>query len=321
MSKSAEFRKLLASEPYVFTTGMFTPLQAKIAQAVGLKCVYMSGLSSALGHLGRADLGFPTMTEMTGWARNMVSATDLPVISDADDGYGNALITQRTVQEYERTGVAGIHIEDQRLPKRCGHLAGKYCIPVEEAVLKIKAAVEAKSDPDFFIIARTDAVSAVGGSLEEAVDRGKRYADAGADMVWSEFPGTDLADAEVFAREIRGSFPDTPMAFNYSSSLTWSVLENPPSFKDLADMGYKFIFISLGAIHAAMYAEWDFLKDLADNQEQAQLRLEGLTKGHPTENHHTMGDFEHYQKLEERYLPQEMVRERYSTTEGFGARR
>ena len=321
MSKGAEFRRLLASEPYVFTTGIFTPLQAKIAQAVGLKCVYMSGLSSALGHLGRADLGFPTMTEMTGWAKNIASAVDLPVISDADDGYGNALITQRTVEEYERTGMAGIHIEDQRLPKRCGHLAGKYCVPVEEAVLKIKAALDARSDPDFFIMARTDAVSAVGGSLEDAIDRGKRYADTGVDMVWSEFPSTDLADAELFAREVHSSFPDTPLAFNYSSSLRWSDLESPPSFKDVADMGYRFIFISLGAIHAAMYAEWEFLKDLNDNQEQAQLRLEALTGGHPTENHHVMGDFGHYQKLEERYLPQEMVRERYSTTEGFGARR
>ena len=320
MSKAAEFRRLLASEPYVYTTGMFTPLQAKMAEAAGLKCAYMSGLSSALGHLGRADLGFATMTEMTSWARNMVAAVNIPVISDADDGYGNALITMRTIEEFERSGVAGVHIEDQRLPKRCGHLAGKYCLPIEESVLKLKAALDARSDPDFFIIARTDAVSAVGGSMAEAIERGKRYADVGADMTWAELPTTDRGAAETYAEALRKDFPDTSLAFNYSSSLNWTKVENPLTFKELGEMGYKFIFISLGAIHAAMYAEWNFLKDLSENQEQAQLRLQTLKDGHPTESHHEMGDFAHFQQLEDRYLPREMVEERYSTTEGFGAR-
>ena len=319
MSKGKEFRQLLATEPYVYTCGIYTPIQARIAEAVGLKCVYMSGYSCSLGYLGRADLGFPTMTEMTTWARNIATAVNVPVIADADDGYGNALVTMRTVEEYERSGVAAIHLEDQRLPKRCGHLAGKYCLPMEEAVMKLKAALDARADPDFVIIARTDAIGAVGGSMDEGIERGKRYADVGADIVWAEFPTPDRADAEVYAEAILKGFPGLPLAFNYSSSFNWSEVDNPLTFKELGDLGYKFIFVSLGGIHAAMYGEWNFMGDLRDNQEQAQIRLQSLKGGHPTENHHILGRFTDFQKLEEKYLPQEMVTERYSATKGYGA--
>ena len=320
MSKSAEFRKLLASEPYIYSSGVYTPIEAKIAESVGLKWVYMSGYSCAVGYLARADLGFPTMTEMSGWAKSIATVIDIPVIADADDGYGNALIITRTVEEFEKTGVAGIHLEDQRFPKRCGHLAGKYCLPMEESVKKIQAAIDARSDPDFFIIARTDAVNAVGGSMEEAIERGKRYFDAGADLVWPEFPTPDRRDAEIYAEAMQNGYSGMPLGFNYSSSFKWTQVENPLTFKELGQMGYKFIFITLGAIHAAMYGEWNFMKDLCENQEQAQLRLQELKSGHPTENHHIMGRFEHFQKLEEKYLPKEMVEERYTTTKGFGAR-
>ena len=319
MGKGTEFRRLLKEQPYVFTSGIYTPIQAKIAEMVGLKCVYMSGYSCAVGYLGRADLGFPTMTEMSGWARTITEVTDLPVIADADDGYGNSLIAMRTIEHFERTGVAGIHIEDQRFPKRCGHLAGKYCLPMEESVKKIEAVVAARSDPEFVIIARTDAISAVGGGMDEAIERSKRYADVGADLVWPEFPTPSRKDAEVFAEEFTKSFPNVPMAFNYSSSFKWIDVDNPMTFKELGSMGYKFIFITLGAIHAAMYSEYNFLKDLVENEEGAQFRLQTMKDGHPTENHHVMGRFEDFQKLEQKYLGQDMVKERYSSTKGFGA--
>jgi isocitrate lyase len=156
--------------------------------------------------------------------------------------------------------------------------------------------------------------------MEEAIERGKRYADAGADMVWPEFPTPDRKDAELFAEAMDKDFPGLPLGFNYSSSFKWTEAENPVTFKELSRMGYKFIFVSMGAVHAAMYAEWNFLKDLSENQEQAQLRLQALKSGHPTENHHVMGKFEHFRQLEEEYLPGEMVQERYSATQGFGAR-
>ncbi|MER3397263.1 MAG: isocitrate lyase [Chloroflexota bacterium] len=315
-----KFRELLATEPYVFTTGVFTPIEARLAELVGLKCVYMSGYSCALGYLARADLGFPTMTEMTTWARYIASVVDIPVIADADDAYGNAIIAMRTVEEFEKTGVAGIHVEDQRFPKRCGHLAGKIVLPREEAVKKFKAIVDARSDPDFFIIARTDARNAVGGSLEEAIERAKAYADVGVDMVWCEFPTPDRAEAEKFAVEVRKAFPNLPLAFNYSSSFRWVDVENPLTFRELGEMGYKYIFITLGSIHAAMYAVWNFMADLRDNQEQAQFRLQRMKLGHPTENHHKLGRFEYFKELEEKYLPAELVETRYTQSEGFGAK-
>ena len=318
-SAGRRFRQLLASRPYVFTSGVYTPIQARIAEMVGLPCVYMSGYSCSLGYLARADLGFPTMTEMTTWARYIARVVSIPVIADADDGYGNALITMRTVAEFEAAGVAGIHLEDQRFPKRCGHLAGKVLLPREEAVKKVRAALDARSDPDFFIIARTDAHGAVDGGLEEAIERGKRFADAGADMVWPEFATPDRGPVEAFAQAMARSFPGLPLAFNYSSSFKWTQVDNPLTFRELGEMGYKYIFITLGAIHAATYAEWQFLEDLAKNEEEAQFRLQRQKEGHPTENHHRLGRFEYFQELEEKYLPQEEVRERYARSQGFGA--
>ena len=317
-SKAQQFRRLLATEPYVYTSGVYSALDAKIAERVGLKCVYMSGYSTALGLLARADLGFPTQTEMAQNAEYIASATTIPVIADADDGYGNALITQRTVEKFERAGVAGLHIEDQRAPKRCGHLAGKYVLPFEEAVGKFRAAVDAKSDPDLVIIARTDARGAVGGSLEEAIRRGRAYADVGVDLVWPELGSPDPADAITFAEALRKTHPSVPLAFNYSSSFRWSDEQNPLTFKDLGELGYKYIFITIFAPHAAMFAVWNALEDLVDNEAEAQWRLEKLIAGHPTESHHKMGEFEKFQQLEEKYLPSELVEERYRSSEGYG---
>jgi isocitrate lyase len=301
MSKAAAFRRLIASEPYVHTTGIYTPLQAKIAQSVGLKAGLVSGYSCSLAYLGRADLGFATMTEMAGWARAMATAVDLPLIADGDDGHGNALHVMRTVGEFERAGVAGLTLEDQQFPKRCGHLDGRVCLPAKEAAMKLKAALDARSDPDFFIIARTDAVSANGGSFEEVVERGKRYADVGVDMVWPEFPTPDRGMVERFAQEMSRSFPSLPLFFNYSSSFDWTRVENPLTFQELAQLGYRFIVVGLGAIHAAMLAEWSFMTDLVVNQEQAQIRLQRSLEGHPTKNHHEMGRLSELLELGRRY--------------------
>src|SRR5438128_8319640 len=164
-----QFRDLLRTEPYLFTGGVYSPLDAQIAEKVGMKSIYLSGYSMAL-HNGWPDMGFLTQTEVARIASMVASATTLPVIADADDGYGNALSTIRTVQEFMKTGVAGVHLEDQRFPKRCGHIAGKTVVSLEEALGKYRAALDTRDRlaPDFVIIARTDAYGAVGGSLEEA---------------------------------------------------------------------------------------------------------------------------------------------------------
>ena len=146
-SKGRTFRNLINDEPYVFTGGVYSPLDAQIAERVGMKAIYLSGYSMALAN-GWPDMGFLTMTEMTRIASVVASAVEIPIIADADDGYGNALSAMRTVQEFIKTGVAGVHIEDQQFPKRCGHIAGKTIVTREEAIGKYRAAVEVRNRQD-----------------------------------------------------------------------------------------------------------------------------------------------------------------------------
>jgi len=301
MSRHTQLRELLRSRPYTFTSGIFTPIQAKLAQLVGLEWVYVSGYSCSLGYLAKPDLGLVTMTELTGWARLICNATTLPVVVDADDGFGDVLQVMRTVEELERTGVSGLNIEDQQLPRRCGHLPGKRCLPIPDAVAKIKAALEARSDPDLVIIARTDAVGAENCSgVADAIERARRYADVGADVVWAEFSTPNRGDAETFATAVKRDFPTLPLFFNYSSSFRWTKAGNPLTFHELGEMGYRLIVVGLGAIHAAMRAEWDFMADLRNAEEQAQWRLENSLAEHPTADHHALAGWEHVRELSAR---------------------
>ncbi len=311
------FRQLLTDEDYVFTGGIYSPLDAQIAERLGMKAIYLSGYSMALAN-GWPDMGLLTMTEVTRIASMVAGAVDIPVIADADDGYGNALSTMRTVQEFIKTGVAGVHLEDQRFPKRCGHIAGKTIVSREEALGKFRAAVETRNrlNPDFVLIARTDAYGAVGGSLEEAIWRGRAYADAGVDLVWCELSNASREPAVEFARAMRRTHPRLPLAFNYSSSFRWSSDANPFLFRELGELGYRFIFITLFAAHAGMYAVWNAMEDLVKNQEQAQWTLERMKAGHPTESHHVMARVAHFQELEKRYIPG--ADERLRSSDGFG---
>jgi isocitrate lyase len=293
-----------------------TPLDAQIAEQAGMKAIYMSGYSVAMAN-GWPDMGFLTMTEVTKAASMMASAVGIPIIADADDGYGNALSTLRTVQEFIKTGVAGIHLEDQRFPKRCGHIAGKTIVSREEAVGKYRAAAAERDrlDPEFVLIARTDAFGAVGGSLEEAIWRGRAYADAGVDLVWCELSSADRGPAIAFAEAMRKTHPHLPLAFNYSSSFRWHQDPHPFRFAELGDLGYKFIFITLYAAHAAMYAVWNAMQDLMRTEEEAQWGLERTKKGHPTESHHVMARVAHFQELERRFVPG--ADERLRSSDGF----
>jgi isocitrate lyase len=303
-SMGRKFRRLLKEEPYLFTGGIYQPLDAQIAERVGMKSIYLSGYSMALANAW-PDMGFLTQTEVARIASMVASATSLPVIADADDGYGNALSTIRTVQEFAKTGVAGIHLEDQRFPKRCGHIAGKTIVSLEEALGKYRAALDTRDrlDRDFVVIARTDAYGAVGGSLEEAIRRGRAYADTGVDLVWCELSNASREPAIAFANAMRETHPTLPLAFNYSSSFRWHQDPNPFTFQELGALGYKFIFITLFASHAATYAVWNALEELVRDEEHAQWRLEKAKVGHPTESHHVMARVAHFQELEKKYIP------------------
>src|SRR5437763_10702972 len=168
---TTRLRKLLRRDHALVAAGAFGPMPAKLAEQAGFEAVYMPGGGTALNRLGIADLGLITLTEMVDNAAAIAQSVSLPVVADADTGFGNQLNVQRTVREYERAGVAAIHLEDQEFPKRCGSLPGKTLVPLQEAAQKIRAAVAARSDPDFMIIARCDALLVSG--MDEVIRRGE----------------------------------------------------------------------------------------------------------------------------------------------------
>ena len=302
-------RRLLKEKNYLFTFGIHNPMTAMIAERVGFDLAYMGGHDSSVTLLGLPDIGLMTATEMVANARNIADAVTIPVLADADTGYGNAMNVIRTVKDYEAAGVAGIHIEDQVSPKRCGHTAGKAVIPMEEAAGKIRAALDARRSNDFVIMARTDAISAVGGGFEEAVKRGKAYARAGADMLFCEFPSPEVAYPARFAEEIHRDFPEMPLFFNYCTRFKW--YESPLQFSQIAEMGYKVINVSTAAMRVSMKAVWDYAADLLRREEKAEIHFEKELIGHPTEDFHRFFGLSSIKELEEKYLPAEEMEKRY----------
>jgi len=308
-------RRLLQQKDYLISFGIHNPMQAMIVEKAGYDFVYMGGYDTSLALLGFPDVGLITETEMVAAAKNIARAVKIPVMADGDTGYGNAINVIRTVQDYEDAGLAGMHIEDQVTPKRCGHLAGKVLIPMEEAVGKIRAGLDARKDKDFLIIGRTDAVAAVGGGLEEAIKRGKEYARAGADMVWSEFTSPDVEAPKKFAIEMHRDFPNLPLFFNYSGNFKW--YDAPLKFSDVGKMGYKIINVSLGALRASMKAVLNYAVDLKKREEQAEIDFEKSFIGHPMEKVNEFSGFPRIRELESKYLPSEAVRRRYEESIGL----
>ncbi len=316
MKKMAQkMRSVMREKEYLVTPGVAQAMHAMVVEKVGFDYVYMTGYGTSLTHFGVPDVGLLTETEMVTNARNIARAVNIPVIADADTGFGNAINVIKTVEDYEAAGVAGIHIEDQVSPKRCGHLAGKMIIPMEEAAGKIKAAVDAKKDRDFIVIARTDAVAAVGGGFDEALKRGKEYARAGADMVFCEFPGPEIEGPKKFAQEIHREFPDLPLFFNYSSSFQWH--NSPVTFRDISRIGYKVIIVSLACMRVSLQAVWDYAADLRARSEVAEKEFEKRLKGHPTEDFNRFAGFPKVKALEAKYLPGEEMRKKYEESIGF----
>src|SRR5438105_10796446 len=201
MPVTTRLRELLAGPDMLVVPGAYDALSARLIAQAGFPAVYMTGFGTAASVLGQPDVGLLTMSEMVSRAAALAAVVgDRPLIADADTGYGNPINVRRTVREYERAGVAAIHIEDQVWPKKCGHMEGKQVIPVDEMVQKIRAAVDARQDPDFVIISRTDANAVYG--LEDALRRGRAYREAGADVIFIEAPRS----IEEVARSAR-AFP------------------------------------------------------------------------------------------------------------------
>ncbi|WP_458209120.1 isocitrate lyase [Haladaptatus sp. NG-SE-30] len=310
-----DFRDMLNNQDYVFAPGLYHALDARLAEMAGLDAAYMSGYSTVLGQFGFPDLEMVTMTEMVENAKRIVEACNLPVIADCDTGYGGIHNVRRAVREYEKAGVAAIHIEDQTTPKRCGHIAGKQIVSREDARARFEAAVDAKQSDDTIIIARTDAYGSANGDWEEHLERGRIYADADVDIVWPEMPDPSREDAVEYAETIHETHPDLKLAFNYSSSFAWSEEDDPLTFQELGDLGYKYIFITLFALHSGAHSVYEDFKGLAEADEQAQFDLEGRYLDHPTESHHELSFVSRYQDIEKQFDPE--ARERIEGSEGY----
>lgn len=235
--------------------GVFSPLVAKMAERLGFRACYLSGGALSAGS-GMPDIGLITLTEFIAEAQRITATTTLPLVSDADTGFGEALNVERTVRLFEAVGVAGIHLEDQELPKRCGHLSGKSLVSAEVMAAKIRAAVAAKRDPDFVIIARTDARGVHG--FDDAVDRAKRFLDAGADAIFPE--AMESADEfERFAKAV-----NAPLLANMTEFGKGPLLDA----KVLGEMGYKLILYPLTAFRSAMRAAEETLMEVIANGHQ-----------------------------------------------------
>ena len=248
----ARLRALLDSGQTIVAPGAFDPLSARLVEEAGFPAVYMTGFGTSAALIGRPDVGLLTMTEMAGHAGRIAACVDIPLIADADTGYGNPLNVIRTVGAYEAAGAAGIHIEDQVAPKKCGHMEGKLVIPAEEMVQKVRAAVQARAQPDFVIIARTDARAVEG--LERALQRARMYHQAGADALFIEAL-TSEAEAEAAVR----AFPGVPLLFNWAEGG-----KTPPiSLDRVKELGYRIVIFPISTLLAATGAMRRILREIA----------------------------------------------------------
>jgi isocitrate lyase len=318
---SRVLRQKLLERPYVFGPGVFDPHGAELVMYHGFDAVYFSGYSFAIGHLGTTDMDLYASVEIADGARRIVSALRKfqltmavgdpergipprhleipPVVADMDVGYGNIFNVQRTTELFVTAGLAAAHIEDQVMPKRCGHIAGKALVPADEFIAKLRmmrAVADDLGREELVIVARTDAISATDAperqrGLDLAVERALRYLDTGIpDLMWCEFPTAERGPTERFHEEVRRRFPEARFAFNYSSSFKWFNEKDPLTWDELADMGVKFIFITLAAQHAMGYGASQLLQDLQARRQDAYIDLQrrewAAKPAIPTRSHH-----------------------------------
>ena len=235
--------------------GVFCALAARMAERLGFQAVYLSGAALSAS-LALPDVGLVTQTEFADFARTLTRATTLPVLSDADTGFGEALNVERTVQLFEEAGLAGLHLEDQVMPKRCGHLSGKALVEPPAMAAKLRAAVRARHDADFIIIARTDARGVHG--FDDAVERAKRYLDAGADIIFPEALESE-AEFAAFAKAVPAPLLANMTEFGKSPNLDYAAL---------AAMGYRMVLYPVTTFRAALKATEEVLAGLLKDGHQ-----------------------------------------------------
>jgi carboxyvinyl-carboxyphosphonate phosphorylmutase len=264
MRATTKFRQLLNEPGIIMAPGAYDCVTAKLIETAGFPAVYMTGAGTSVARLGYPDLALATMTEMLDNAGAIASTVEAPVIADADTGYGGVLNVRRTVRQYERSGVAALHLEDQDFPKRCGHLDDKRVIPVDDMVQKIHAAVDARTDDDFTIIVRTDALAVTG--WDDSMRRCEEYVKAGADVLFVEALRTP-EEVERAGREL-----DVPLLYNYVETGKSPLL--PAA--ELERLGFKIVIFPASALLSAVQAVKHVLGELRDKGTTAHL-LENMT--------------------------------------------
>jgi 2-methylisocitrate lyase-like PEP mutase family enzyme len=307
-TSGAALRERLERDDLLVCPGVHDPLTAAVADSVGFDAIYMTGYGTSLSKIGYPDAGFITMPEMIENAANIQERISVPLIADADNGYGNATNVVRTVREYIKAGVGGIHIEDQTFPKRCGHTKGRQVISTEEAVGKFAAAADVRDERDdsFVIIARSDARGTGGGSLEEAIDRVNAYLDAGADVGFVEGP-TDEAELRRVGREVNG-----PVLYNFVGDLGTSPYVDLDA---LEDWGFDLVIFPILATLSTIANVHADMQTFADDPAAAMRDVDDAFNAQPVGSLHEFSGFPEVVEWEGRYLPEE-DREKYEGSLG-----
>lgn len=295
MNQRERFRESIESDGILLAPSVHDAITARAVNKVGgFDIMGISGYGVSLSSLGLPDVGYITMDEMVRISRNIANTAEIPVYADVDTGFGTAINVRRTTREFvAHTSVAGFFMEDQVAPKRCGHVAGKRVVSEEEMLGKIRAAADVRDeiDPDFVLIARTDARGAVDGTLEEAIERGNAYHEAGADVIFVEGP-TSVEEVERIGEEV-----DAPLKYNQTGVSPFVPGE------ELEKMGYK--IHSVTTTRTANVHIYDHLKGLSEEGIEFEARFREEIADHPAGDLHRFSDIAEVRALEEEYLPEE----------------
>ena len=292
MKKTSLLRKYILERNALVCPGAHDVISAKLIEQSGFKALQVSGFGLSASYLGLPDMAFIGFSDVVHFTKNIVDAVDIPVMADADTGYGNSINAMYVTREFIRAGAAGMNIEDQVFPKRCGHLEGKQIIPLEEMVLKIRACTEARNgiDPDFVINARTDAIAVAG--VDEAIRRGNAYAQAGADLIFVEAPRS-VGQIEQIVKEIKA-----PVSVNLMDAVVGG--KTPlVSIDTLRKLGVARVSIPVGPLFAAVRGMRDYL-DAIKGDRIAEGRTELVV---PFAEFKSLVGFDAFRDLERRYLP------------------
>ena len=285
MHKKSIRDRIANNDDIIILPGVYDALTAKIAEDVGFDAAFQTGYGTSASLLGMPDFGFLDAGETLENARRIINCVNIPILVDIDTGYGNPLNVWKIVKDLERIGAKGIFLEDQIWPKRCGHMTGKAVIPKEEYIIKLQAAIDAREDNEFIIVARTDSLAQFG--IEEAIERGKEYRKIGADVVFIEAPKT-IDQMELIAKEIKAPLLANMIEEGVTPNLTANQLRK---------MGYKMVVFPLSALYSSTFAIKQTLQTLKKTGTTKELKNKMIT----FQEFNDLVDLPTYNKLEKKY--------------------